>query len=72
MTEKSPLADTQLPSSRRLLASTLAAVFVATILLVTIVLPAQYGIDPTGAGRLMGLTALSSAGTRPSPYRSNR
>ncbi len=64
MTEKSPLADTQLPSSRRLLASTLAAVFVATILLVTIVLPAQYGIDPTGAGRLMGLTALSSAGTR--------
>ena len=64
MTEKSPLADTQLPSSRRLLASTLAAVFVATILLVTIVLPAQYGIDPTGAGRLMGLTALSSTGTR--------
>ena len=64
MTETSPLAGTPLPSSRRLLASTLAAVFVAALLLVTIVLPAQYGIDPTGAGRLMGLTALNSAGTR--------
>ncbi len=64
MTETSPLAGTQRPSSRRLLVSTLAAVFVAALLLVTVVLPAQYGIDPTGAGRLMGLTALSSAGTR--------
>ncbi len=64
MTETSPIAGTQLPSSKRLLVSTVAAVFVAALLLVTVVLPAQYGIDPTGAGRLMGLTALSSSGTR--------
>ncbi len=64
MTETSPIAGTQLPSSKRLLVSLVAAVVVAVLLLVTVVLPAQYGIDPTGAGRLMGLTALSSSGTR--------
>ncbi len=64
MTETSPPAGTELPSSKRLLQSMLVAVVVAALLLVTVVLPAQYGIDPTGAGRLMGLTALSSAGTR--------
>ena len=64
MTETSPPAGTELPSSKRLLQSMLVAVIVAALLLVTVVLPAQYGIDPTGAGRLMGLTALSGAGTR--------
>ena len=64
MTETSSIAGTKLPSSKRLLVSMIAAVFVAALLLVTVVLPAQYGIDPTGAGRLMGLTALSSPGTR--------
>ena len=64
MTDISPTAGTQPPSSKRLLVSTLAAVAVAIILLVTAILPAQYGIDPTGAGRLMGLTSLSSSGTR--------
>ena len=64
MTETSPPAGTEMPSSRRLLVSMLAALFVAAILLVTVVLPAQYGIDPTGVGRGLGLTALSGAGTR--------
>ena len=64
MTETSPPAGTEMPSSRRLLVSMLAALFVAAILLVTVVLPAQYGIDPTGIGRGLGLTALSGAGTR--------
>ncbi len=64
MTETTPDAGTSPPSSKRLLITMVAAVFVAVLLLVTVVLPAQYGIDPTGAGRLMGLTALSSSGTR--------
>ncbi len=64
MTETTPDAGTRPPSSKRLLITMVAAVFVAVLLLVTVVLPAQYGIDPTGAGRLMGLTALSSSGTR--------
>jgi hypothetical protein len=64
MNETSPLAGAQLPSPKRLLVSVLAVVTVAIILLVTVVLPAQYGIDLTGAGRAMGLTALSNSGTR--------
>jgi len=56
-------ADAQPASSKRLVVGSIAAVIVAVLLLVTVVLPAQYGIDPTGAGRAMGLTALSSSGT---------
>jgi hypothetical protein len=35
-----------------------AALLVAGLLLVVAVLPAEFGIDPTGAGRLLGLTAM--------------
>jgi len=45
-----------------LIIGSVAAVAVAILLLVTAVLPAQYGIDPTGIGRLIGLTSMSSAG----------
>ncbi|WP_028671957.1 hypothetical protein [Saccharospirillum impatiens] len=47
-----------LPSSAQLLRSTLVAAVVAVVLLVTIVMPAEYAIDPTGAGRLLGLTEM--------------
>ncbi len=47
-----------LPSARTLIRSTLIAAVVATILLVTIVLPAEYAIDPTGIGRLLGLAEM--------------
>ena len=63
MNETPASADVQPASSKRLVMGSIAAVVVAILLLVTIVLPAQYGIDPTGAGRVMGLTALSSSGT---------
>jgi len=33
---------------------------VAAVLLVTCVLPAEYGIDPTGVGRRLGLTEIAS------------
>jgi len=45
-------------SSRKLLLSTAAAILVAALILITVVLPAEYGIDPTGAGRLSGLTRI--------------
>jgi hypothetical protein len=48
----------ELPSSRRLVRSTLVAASVATLLLVTVVLPAEYGVDPTGVGRVLGLTQM--------------
>ncbi len=47
-----------LPSALRLWRSTLLAAASAAVLLVTIVLPAEYAVDPTGAGRLLGLTQM--------------
>ncbi len=47
-----------LPSSRQLLRSTIIAAVVATVLLVTVVFPAEYGKDWTGIGRLLGLTEM--------------
>jgi hypothetical protein len=46
------------PSAGRLLRSTLIALGVAGLILVTIVLPAEYGVDPTGVGRLLGLKEM--------------
>jgi len=48
----------ELPSSRQLLRSTILAAMSAILILVTIVLPAEYGVDPTGAGRLLGMTEM--------------
>lgn len=48
----------ELPSSRALVKSTLIAAAVALVLLFTVVLPAEYGIDPTRIGRLLGLTQM--------------
>jgi hypothetical protein len=50
--------DADLPSTRKLLKSTGIAVAVATGLLVTVVLPAEYGVDPTRVGSLFGLTEM--------------
>jgi hypothetical protein len=48
----------ELPSSAKLIRSTIIAAIVAMLLLVTVVMPAEYAIDPTGAGRLLGLTEM--------------
>ncbi|OGN44363.1 MAG: transmembrane anchor protein [Caulobacterales bacterium RIFCSPHIGHO2_01_FULL_70_19] len=48
----------ELPSTGRLLKSTGIAVAVASALLVTVVLPAEYGVDPTRVGSLLGLTEM--------------
>ncbi|GGY71105.1 hypothetical protein [Marinobacter zhanjiangensis] len=48
----------ELPSTARLIRSTIIAAIVALILLVTVVMPAEYSVDPTGAGRLLGLTEM--------------
>lgn len=46
------------PPARRLLLGIGGAVLAAALLLVTVVLPAEYGIDPTGIGKALGLTAI--------------
>ena len=48
----------ELPSSRQLLRSTILAAIAALALLVAVVLPAEYGIDPTGVGRVLGMTRM--------------
>lgn len=51
-----PLSE--LPTSRQLVRSTLIAAGVAGALLTTVVLPSEYGVDPTGVGRVLGLTEM--------------
>jgi hypothetical protein len=48
----------ELPSSAQLIRSTIIAIIAAIIILVTIVLPSEYGIDPTGFGRATGLAEM--------------
>jgi hypothetical protein len=48
----------ELPSSAQLLRSTVIAAISAVAILVAVVLPAEYGIDPTGVGRVLGLTEM--------------
>lgn len=48
------------PSTKKLLMSVLAAITGAIVILVIIVLPAEYAIDPTGVGGKLGLTELNN------------
>ena len=48
----------ELPSSRQLLRSTILAAISALVILVAVVLPAEYGIDPTGIGRVLRMTEM--------------
>jgi hypothetical protein len=50
-----------LPSSKSLFKATGVAAVIGLVVLVTTILPAEYGIDPTGLGQTMGLTVLSQA-----------
>lgn len=51
-------AQAELPSSAQLIRSTFVALTVAAVLLVTVVLPSEYAIDPTGIGRKLGMTEM--------------
>jgi hypothetical protein len=46
-------------SPRRIALAAAGALAAAVVVLVVAVLPAEYGIDPLGTGRLLGLTALA-------------
>jgi hypothetical protein len=59
-----PSPGWQAPSGQRLAVSVGVALIVAAIVLVVAVLPAEYGIDPTGLGRAMGLTELNAPASR--------
>ena len=54
----------ELPTSGQLIRSTLIALVSAMVLLITVVLPSEYGLDPTGIGRVLGLTDMGEIKTR--------
>jgi hypothetical protein len=55
------------PSKIKLLKATVLAMAIAIALLFVAVLPAEYGIDPTGIGAALGLTGLAAAGAEAAP-----
>ncbi|MDO9506704.1 MAG: transmembrane anchor protein [Hydrogenophaga sp.] len=48
----------ELPTSKQLVRSTILAAVSAVVLLVAVVLPAEYGVDPTGIGRVLRMTDM--------------
>ena len=58
--QKTSPYEAQPPSMKRLAISSLVAIAGAAIALVLVVLPAEYGIDATGFGRELGLTAINA------------
>lgn len=48
----------ELPSTAKLVKSTVIAAAAAAVILVTVVLPAEHAIDPTGIGRALQLTQM--------------
>ena len=67
MSEQAPFPPA--PTKAKLVGATLAAVLLAGIILVTIVLPAEYDIDPLGTGQALGLVVLSRPGATTIPVR---
>ncbi len=52
-----------LPSKAQLIKSTIIAAGIALVILITAILPAEYGIDPTGIGKLIGLSKMGEIKT---------
>lgn len=49
-----------LPTLAQLFKALGIALIIAAVILITVVLPAEYDIDPTGIGKALGLTALNA------------
>ncbi len=56
-------SDREVPSTAKLIKSTILAAVVAGGLLVTVVMPSEYGIDPTGLGEVTGLKRMGEIKT---------
>ncbi|MEZ5065376.1 MAG: transmembrane anchor protein [bacterium] len=57
-------ADYEPPTSAELLRYTAIAALAAAVLLIVVVLPAEYGIDPTGLGARIGLKQMGEIKTQ--------
>lgn len=58
MSDISKSTPTNLPTTKQLLRSTAIAAVIAIFLLGAVVMPAEYGVDPTGIGNVLGLTEM--------------
>jgi hypothetical protein len=58
----------ELPSRRKLLVATAIAVAIALLVVVLFVMPAEYGRDPTGFGKLTGISNLYSQPADPDQF----
>lgn len=54
------MSNSEPQTKQSLVKATLIAIVAAAVILVLVVLPAEYGIDPTGFGTATGLTAMNS------------
>ncbi len=75
MTDENNTPKVEAPSMTTIVKATVVALVVAAIVLFTTILPAEYGIDPLGAGAALGLVNLSTAegadaGATPAPVQS--
>ena len=61
MIEEQHIETVQSPSKAAIAKATAIALLVAAVLLITAVLPAEYGIDPLGTGKALHLTDLAKA-----------
>jgi hypothetical protein len=55
------------PSKSAIAKAAVIALLVALLLLSAVVLPAEYGYDPVGTGKALGLTVISEAGESTTP-----
>ena len=58
MNHKHKPPESDLPTSSQLLKSTIIAFVAASFLLLLVILPAEYGVDPTGVGEFIGLKKM--------------
>jgi len=56
-----------IPSRAKIAKAAALALIAGGVLLVTIVLPAEYGVDPLGSGAALGIAGLSAPPSEPAP-----
>jgi hypothetical protein len=64
MTKRADVPSLPPPPASTLAKTTLVSALAAVVILVTAVLPAEYGIDPLGVGERLGLTAIAAPSVR--------
>lgn len=65
MIDEQQIPQVQAPSTGKILLATVIAALIAVVILIVAVLPAEYGIDPLGTGKALGLTSLARAQEQP-------